>query len=155
MHAGPALIKPRIFIDADVLLSGSASPYENSASLVLLRMGEITLIEALTSDQVITEVTRNLAEKMPNGLAAFSFLVRKSLQVVPDPAIAELEPFWGKADPKDLPILVAALRENCSFLATFNVRHFKPDYGSLTVLKPGDLVVRIRYLLSHLGGKWQ
>ena len=34
--------KPRIFIDADVLFAGAASPNEHSASLVILRMAGIT-----------------------------------------------------------------------------------------------------------------
>ncbi len=42
--------KPRVFVDADVLFAGSASPSEHSASLVVLRLAEITLIEALASE---------------------------------------------------------------------------------------------------------
>ena len=39
--------KPRVFVDADVLFAGSASPSEHSASLVVLRLAEITLIEGI------------------------------------------------------------------------------------------------------------
>ena len=45
--------KPRVFVDADVLFAGAASPSAHSASLVLLQMAEITLLDALTSQQVI------------------------------------------------------------------------------------------------------
>ena len=45
--------KPRVFVDADVLFAGAAAPSEHGASLVVLRMAEITLIDALASPQVI------------------------------------------------------------------------------------------------------
>lgn len=41
---------PRIFVDADGLFAGAASPSEHGASLLVLRMAEITLVEALTSE---------------------------------------------------------------------------------------------------------
>ena len=51
--------RPRVLIDADVLFAGAASPSEHSASLVVLRSAEITLIEALATNQVITEVAND------------------------------------------------------------------------------------------------
>jgi len=142
--------KPRIFIDADVLFAGAASPNEHSASNLILRMAELTLIEGITSIQVITEVERNISAKMPRALPAFRMLVSRGLKVVQDPDPAELVEKIGLADPEDLPILVAAVREDCTLLATFNVRHYQPGYPSLAVLKPGDLILRIRYLLARL-----
>jgi hypothetical protein len=37
--------KLRVFVDADVIFAGSAAPSEHSASHVVLRMGEITLLD--------------------------------------------------------------------------------------------------------------
>lgn len=145
--------KPRIFIDADVLFAGAASPNEHSASNLILRMAELTLIEAITSTQVITEAERNLTDKIPKALPAFRLLVSRSLKVVDDPDPALLAVQRGLADPEDLPILVTALRETCTLLATFNVRHYQPGHPALTVLKPGDLVLRVRYLLARLPDK--
>ena len=142
--------KPRVFIDADVLFAGAASPNEHSASNLVLRMAELTLIEAVTSTQAITEVERSLAEKIPRALPAFRMLVSRCTTVVDDPGPAELVEYVGLADPEDLPILVAAIRSECNLLATFNLRHFQPGYSSVAVLKPGDLVLRVRYLLAHL-----
>lgn len=142
--------KPRIFIDADVLFAGAASPNEHSASLVILRMAEITLIEAITSRQVITEAERNLQEKMPAALPAFQLLVSRCLKVVDDPTPDEVDALAKSADSKDLPILAAALREECAYLATHNIRHYQPGVGNITVLKPGDLVQQVRYLLAKM-----
>lgn len=145
--------KPRIFVDADVLFAGAASPNEHSASLVILRMAEITLIEAVTSEQVIAEVERNLLEKIPAAIPAFQMLVRRCLQVVSDPTVSEIRALSQVADAKDLPILAAAVRESCVYLATYNIRHFQPGVESVTVLKPGDLVQRVRYLLAQMSSE--
>jgi hypothetical protein len=142
--------KPQVFIDADVLFAGAASPNEHSASNLILRMGELTLIDAIASIQVITEAERNLVDKIPKALPAFQMLVSRSLKVVRDPDPNDLVEYAGLANPADLPILVAAIREECSFLTTFNTRHYQPGHPSVVVLKPGDLVLRIRYLLAHL-----
>jgi len=142
--------KPRLFIDTDVLIAGSASPNEHSASLVLLRMAEITLIEAITSQQVVAECGRNLAEKMPAALPAFQLLLQKCLTVVPDPTADELKPNEGRADLINSPLLVAAAREQCSFLTTFNIHHYEPGLPGVLVLRPGELVMRVRQQLANL-----
>jgi hypothetical protein len=142
--------RPRVFIDADVLFAGAASASEHSASLVVLRMSEITLINAITSEQVLTEVERNLTAKIPDALPAYRLLVNRCLEVVPNPTTPELKPFLGQADIKDLPILIAAHRENCPWLVTFNVRHFQPGVPEVTVLRPGAFIQQVRHLLAQL-----
>jgi len=143
-------IKPRVFIDADVLFAGSAAPSEHGASLVVLRMAEISLIEALTSTQVVEEAERNLVEKLPNALPAFRMIVARCLQVVPIPEAEAIQAHTGEAHPVDLPILVAALIHDCPWLVTFNTRHYYPGHPALTVLSPGDFMLRVRDLLAHL-----
>jgi len=149
--------KPRVFVDADVLFAGAASANEHSASLLILRLSEITLIEAVASQQVITEVERNLEAKLPAALPAFRLLASRCLQVLPDPRREELAAHPGRADPKDLPILAAALKAGCPWLVTFNVRHFQPGHPNLVTLTPGEFILRLRFLLAELtfteGGK--
>jgi len=142
--------KPRVFVDANVLFAGAASPSEHGASLVILRTGEITLIELITSQQVIAEAERNLEEKLSQALPAFRLLVSRCLRVVSDPRPEDLTTYTGAANPKDLPILVAAVRERCPWLVTFNIRHFQPGHPNVTVLRPGELVLRVRDMLAHL-----
>jgi predicted nucleic acid-binding protein len=144
--------KPRVFIDADVLFAGAASPDEHSASNLILRMSELTLIEAVASTQVITEVERNLSEKLPKALPAFQLLVSRCLRIIDDPEPTEIAGYSGLADQEDLPILVAAIRYGCGMLATFNIRHYQPGHPEVMVMKPGDLILRIRYLLARLSG---
>ena len=142
--------RPRVFVDADVLFAVAVSPSDHSASLVVLQMSEITLIEALTSQQAICEAERNLHEKLPGALSAFRLLVDRCLRVVPDPRPEELVAHTGAAYEKDLPLLVAALREGCGWLVSFNVRHFQPGHPEVTVLRPRAFLMRVRDLLAHL-----
>lgn len=145
--------EPRVFVDADVLFAGAASPSEHSASLTVLRMAEITLIQAITSQQAVTEAERSLAIKLPAALPTFRLIVGRCLRVVPDPAPADLTPYAGLADPTDLPLLVAALREGCAWQVTFNLRHYRPGHPQVTVLRPGDLILRVRDRLSALASE--
>lgn len=146
----PSPPKPRVFIDADVLFAGAASPSEHGASLVILRMAEITLIDAVASQQVISEAERNLAAKIPDALPAYRLLVSRCLRTVPDPEPQDLSRWAGLADDKDLPILVAALREQCSWLVSHNVRHFQPGHASIAVLRPGEFLWAVRERLATL-----
>lgn len=142
--------QPLVLIDADVLFAGAAGPTEYGASLVILRMAEITLIEAITCQQVINEVERNLNEKMPSALPALRLLVSRCLRVVLTPNETEVDPYLGLAHTKDLPILVTAIREQCPMLVTFNQRHFQPGHPKVEVMLPGEFVRRVRYLLTDL-----
>jgi predicted nucleic acid-binding protein len=139
-----------VFVDADVLFAGAAGPSQHGASLVVLRLAEITLIEAITSQQVVTEAERNLEQKLPQALPAFRLILNRCLRVVPDPQPSELAPLADLADAKDLPMLAAAVREGCPWLVTFNLRHFQPGHPDVTVLRPGDCVLRVRGLLAWM-----
>ncbi len=114
-------------------------------------MAEITLIEALASEQVIGEVEGNLQAKMSRAMPAFRMLVQRCLQVVPDPTSEAMLEHEGRAHEKDLPILVAAVREQCPWLITFNVNDYKPGHPEIVVLRPGDFVQEVRYLLGRMG----
>lgn len=142
--------KPRVFLDADVIFAGAAAPTEHGASHVILRMGEITLIECITSLQAVTEVERNLVQKLPAKLPEFRLLVSRSLQIVPGPATIQLKPFVGQADPKDLPLLVAAIQAECPHFLTFNGRHYFPTVNTITIQRPGEFLLTIRNLLSQI-----
>ncbi len=143
-------VNPRIFIDSDVLFAGSASPSEQGASMVLLRMAEITLIDAVVSQQVLTEVERNLTVKIPSALPKFHYLVSRCITIVPSPSASIINTYNGLADSKDLPILVAAIQAKAPWLVTFNIRHFQPGHPDVAILRPGALLLRVRGLLGHL-----
>jgi len=142
--------KPKVFIDSDVLFAGSAAPTQHGASLVILRMAEITLLKAYASHQVINEVERNLSAKIPKAIPAFHLILSRSLQIVPDPSATDLVKYAGMANSADLPILVAAHQAGCLYLVSFNIRHYRPGHPDVSVLSPGEFLLRIRDLLSRM-----
>jgi len=145
--------RPRVLVDADVLLAASASPSEHGASLVILRMAEITLIDAYAPRQVLIEVQRNLEAKLPQALPAMQMIASRCLTVLPDPKASELSPYLGLAHEKGLPILVSALEARCPWLVTFNSRHFRPGHSDVAVAAPGEFLMQVRDLLAHLGSR--
>jgi len=148
--ADPA--KLRVFFDADVLIAGSASKTHSSASYILLQLAELTLIEGLICPYVREEAERNLKGKLPQGLPVFKALLQAALREVPDPPKASLSRWAGRADPKDLPVLVAAVLNDCRYLVTFNTKDYPDPPEPLEVVEPGELVRRIRAHLAELAG---
>lgn len=140
----------RVLIDADVLFAGAASPSDRSASLVVLLLSEMTVIEGIVSAQVVDEAQRNLQAKVPAAVPRFNELVERCVDIVDDPSREEVLELRGLADPKDAPILAAAVREGCDVLVTFNERDYQPGHKSVEVLAPGVLVQRVRRSIAAL-----
>jgi hypothetical protein len=140
----------RVYFDADVLFAGATSPSDHSASQVLLTLSEITLIEGMTSELAVNECRRNLEAKLPSATGDFERLVGRALSVVGAPDRETLLPHVDRADWKDLPHLVSALEQECSYLVTYNVGDYEPGHPKVDVLRPGALVRRVREQLSSL-----
>lgn len=113
-------------------------------------LSEFSAIKALTSEQVVAEEEHNLEAKIPKALPAFQHLVSRCLTLVSDPDPESISPHEGMADPKDLPVLVAAVREKCPWLVAFNIRDCQPGHPDVVVLKPGEFISRIREQLIPL-----
>jgi hypothetical protein len=139
-------------IDADVLFAAAASSSEHGASLLILRLAELTLVQAFASRQVVVEAERNLQDKIPKVVGLFDTLVGRTCEIVPDPDPDTINRYAGLAHPKDLAILVAALENQCSWLLTFNVKDYQPGHPSVTVIRPGDFILLVRQQLTQLLG---
>lgn len=140
--------RPRLFLDADVLIAGSAST--TGASHLVLRLGQLGLVDLVSSAQARTEAERNIASKLPAALATFRLIVKEACRFVPDPRANVISSFKGQGDPKDLPLLAAAVSAACQSLVTFNIRHYRPKRGTIRIEAPGQLVARLRRLLVGL-----
>lgn len=141
--------KLRVFFDADVLIAGSASKTHSSASYILLKLAELTLIEGIICPYVREEVERNLQAKLPRALPVFRVLMGTALKELPDPSVYLLKRWASRADPKDLPVLAAAVSSSCRYLATFNIHDYPNPPESVKVVKPGELVRQLRELLAE------
>ncbi|MBN1537684.1 MAG: hypothetical protein JW908_13180 [Anaerolineales bacterium] len=143
--------KPRVFIDADVLMAGVTSSTDFAASLILLRLGEIKLIEAICTEQTVMEVQQTLKEKLPEAVKSYKTLVKHSMIVTPDPSPNELEGCRNLAAEFYIPIMTAALREQCTWLATFNEQQFTPGHPDILIARPDELVSRLRGQFAWMG----
>ncbi|KAA3655880.1 MAG: PIN domain-containing protein [Calditrichaeota bacterium] len=138
-----------VFFDADALIAGSAS--REGASFILLHLSELGLIHGFTCQKVVEECHKNLLIKLPDAQPAFEKILTTALTITENPSKQEIMNYEKMADEKDLPILIAALKTNAQFLVTFNIKDFFPDPSlGLEVLKPGDLLKRIRTRLREL-----
>lgn len=139
----------RVCVDADVLFAGSAST--SGASHVVLQLGELGIIDARVADQARTEAERNLADKLPAALPAFRTLLDACTSPIPmvAPFASRRLSRAGEADPKDAPILAAAIAADCRWLLTFNVRDYRTE--RIRVSQPGPFLEELRAILLSQG----
>lgn len=142
--------KPKVFVDADVLIAGAVSPSVHSSSLAILKLSELSLIHGLTSQQVIVEAERTLSANLPKALSDFRLLVGKSLKIVPEPNSVDFAEYLDNNNSIDLPILITALRENCDWLVTFNIRYLQPKSSSIKIRQPREFANKIGLILCEL-----
>jgi len=141
---------PSIFVDADVLIAGSAS--SSGASHLSLQLGELGLLDVVSSDQARREAERNIARKLPAASETFARLIGSACRWVPTPSPDEVARHQGEADDKDLPILAAAAAAGCRILVTFNIRDFHPVALDVVVETPASFVERLRQQLREIAG---
>ena len=139
----------KLFFDADTLIAGSAS--QTGASFLLLQLCEIRILRGLTCRQVVSECRRNLTKKLPRAVPIFDEIIKRALEIKKNPTLDEQKKYRHMAHPKDLPILTSAIKSRADYLITFNTKHFFPDRGhQLTILEPGEMLQKIRLMLSHI-----
>ena len=130
-------------VDAGVLFAGATSSSDRSASTVVLRLSDLTLV---------AEAERNLSKKVPAAVPRFRELAAASLRVVPDPMADDVLALDGSADPKDLSILAAAARERSDVPVTSNEKDYRPGHAGVQVMTPSVLVQRVRRLATWVSG---
>jgi predicted nucleic acid-binding protein len=141
--------KFNIFLDSSALIAGAIS--ESGAAHVLLNLGESQDIILTVSEMVIVESERSMAKKSPNNLNDLRSLIRSSnLRIVDNPSNEEVEAnLYLISDPKDVPILLAAIKAKVDYLATHNRKHFLEDpkvaeSAGIKIGTPGDVLAWLR-----------
>jgi predicted nucleic acid-binding protein len=147
--------KINIFLDSSALFSGIFSL--QGAARVLLLLAEDEKISITISEQVVTEVERNLARKIPKILPlAREMILVSHIRIVRDPQTEDVNQHQDWINhPADVPILLAAACARVNFLVTLNTKHFldDPEVSRRTGLRigtPGDALAWVREQL--LGG---
>lgn len=144
---------PRIFADASVLIAGAGS--RTGASRAVLVMAEIGLYQLVVCRQVLDETERNLRKKLPAVLTVFAELMMAiHPEVVPDPSPEEVVRWQSVIEPKDAPILAAAVAAKSDRFLTLDVTNFiEPTHiaekSGLTIETPAEFIQAIRALVAE------
>lgn len=141
----------RIFVDANVLIAGAASP--TGASHAVLRLAEVGLFTLVVSRQVLDEVERNLRRKLPQALPNFAAqMAAIRLEVVDDPPSDEAERWLSIIEAKDAPILAAAVLAAVDRFLTLNTKDFTLEVAAqsgLLIQTPAEFVTRLRTIIDE------
>lgn len=111
----------RVFFDSSVLFAATFSARGSARDLLLAGLrGERGLA---FSSLVLAETQRNLGRKAPDKLPAFARLRPLLEPFVVDPPAALVQRVAERIEPKDAPIVAAALAAGALYLATYDRRH--------------------------------
>jgi hypothetical protein len=147
----PKLLKA--YVDADVLFRAATASHNYTASVVLLRLSEFTLIDLVTAVHAVDEAVHALERYLPERTAVLLQLVARSIRAVDNPPAALLNTYHAQAPWKDVINLATAVHTQSPFLLTFNVRDYYPAANSPKVMTPGAFVSLARRAIYHLGSE--
>jgi uncharacterized protein len=125
----------RVFLDANVLYSAAYMEFAG-----LARLWSLGDIQLLSSAYAIEEARRNLALDRPEAVQRLKRLL-ETVSIVDAPQGLKL-PDTIRLDPKDRPILLAAIHGKAGYLLTGDTRHFGHLYrkriAGVLVLRPAQ-----------------
>ncbi len=113
--------RPRVFIDSSVFIAAAIS--STGAARQLIERGLRGEVELAVSDLVLEETERNLERKAPRAVPLFRFLVGVLPLTVVNPNDLLTAHAVEVVDPKDAPIVAAAVESGADWLATHDQRH--------------------------------
>jgi putative PIN family toxin of toxin-antitoxin system len=143
-----------LFFDSSAFIAGIIS--DKGAARALLLLSEDKRISISVSEQVIVEVERNIAKKIPKILYLTREFIRETNLIIhKDPNKKEVDEHinWI-SHPADVPILVSAMKAKVDFLVTLNTKHFLDDpqvtlKSGLRIGTPGDALACVRHQMTR------
>ncbi len=123
----PALLRPRLFLDANVLFSACVTPTGRAAALI--RLAQAHLCELLSSPHAVEETRRNLMIRYPGSEARLASVLRV-VSLVPEAPVGLVR--WARdleLPDQDAPILAAAVHAGADALVTGDRTHFGRLFG--------------------------
>lgn len=138
---GPTLT---IFLDSSVLFTAVNSPLGGSAKLLTLKK-----INWVVSTLVLTEVERNIRDKLQDYHLDRFFMLKKKLTILSQvPNKHQVKEAQIVSVAKDAPILACAKLSRADFLITLDKKHFLTErvvgfMKPTKVLMPKDLLQNI------------
>ena len=144
MARGP---RPRVFLDTNVIFSALYSPTGPPADILRLHIdGKIQIV---VSQQVLEELARTIAAKLPTAAAAVQTLLLKAPpEVVPDPPPRIVKSWARLVDPVDAPVIAAASEAGADYFVTgdegFLGKASQIAKRGITVLPPRQFVEKLK-----------
>jgi putative PIN family toxin of toxin-antitoxin system len=136
-------LKPRVFLDANVIFSGLYS--SRGAPGIILKHFIEGHISVVISQQVLEEVIRTIKEKLPEALPILKkFMVNTPLEIVADPSPGEIGRWTNEIHPAGAAILAAAIGAKPDYFVTGD-NHFLGNpalvkEAGLNILTPAQFV---------------
>lgn len=133
----------KVFLDSSVIIAGLASV--TGGSHEILALAELKLIIPFISEDVVSEVLRNVQKKLPNSLPHFYTLFKTLPFKIIDATEKDLEYAKTLINEKDAPILAAAIAGQVDWLLSLDKHFLTADLQgkvSFTVGSPKDLLHR-------------
>ncbi len=141
----------QIFADSSVLIAGAVSG--TGASRAILTLAEIGLFKLLISEQVLEERQRNILKKIPKALPIFREIITNiKPEILANPSTKESSLYYDIIEPKDAPILAAALKAKVDRILSLNTKDFTREVADKTgiiIQTPSEFIQDIRLLISN------
>jgi predicted nucleic acid-binding protein len=138
----------RVFFDASVLFAAGYSATGYSRDLI--RLAAQGRIQMVVSQDVLTEVERNMQRKAPERVATYHALLGLiDLEIVADPSKEEVWVVEAYVVQKDAPIVAAAINAHPDYLVTYDRRHLLDppevaEKSGLNIVTPEVIVETVR-----------
>jgi predicted nucleic acid-binding protein len=139
---------PRAFVDSSALMAATLSA--TGAAYDPLEAGQQGRIALVVSPYVLREVERNLYRKASRGLDALQ--ERQDQLGLIDPPPSLIDDIARHVEPKDAPIVAAAVAAQADYLVTYDLRHLlsqaeviRRHYG-IEVVEPAVMLARLANL---------
>lgn len=141
----------KIFLDANILIAATASETGGSHYLFLVAEQDATW-QLITSNYALAEAKINVVQKLPARYEKFIQLITSpNLIVVASPPTALIHIAQHMINPKDAPILAAALFAQADALCTLDKKDFfvsvvqqAVKHYDLNIVTPADLLKQWR-----------
>ncbi|MBM4404859.1 MAG: PIN domain-containing protein [Chloroflexi bacterium] len=137
--------RPRLFLDASLLVAAARSPQGGSATV--LQLCAHGLCRAIVTEKVLLEARVNIAEKFGAAELArfYEQLASAKPEIAPPPSEDAVRRCQPLTTAKDVHVLAAAIDSKASHLLTLDRRHLlTPAIQraglSFAVLTPGDFL---------------
>lgn len=128
-------IRPRVFLDSNVIFSGLYSSSGAPASILNNYVeGKLRLV---VSQQVLEEVVRTINRKLPSALTSLrKLLVSAPPEIVGDPSSEDISRWAEILGTEDASVLAAAIMAQPDYLITGDKRFFdNPDIAKKSGLR--------------------